>query len=224
MATLTETQILGIVYSLKEGDDDGWDVTSEEYLSGRKYCNAAIARWEYYDNTKWRELWTTLTAAADGDKTTDGTNVYDCPTNFRFPSSWVRINDVHYEVVTPNRLAELSDSDAYFCYFSGSDKDGHKLNINPRIALGTGDTIEYEYYKSASTFTTTTSTTEMSNPYFIVNSVLSQFIKLDGEDNIQELQQADEFLEQMKIDNESGFFGVPDPLNETISNNSGFGE
>jgi hypothetical protein len=224
MATLTEENILDIVYALKEGDDDGWDTDSAEYLVGRKYCNAAITRWEFYDNVKWRELWTTLTAASDGDKTTDGTSQLDCPTNFLSPSSWVRVGGEFWQVVSPSRIAELADSTSKFCYFTGSKKDGFKLNFNPKITMTTGDTVEYEYYKTASTFTTTTSTTEMSNPYFIVSSVLAHFIKLDGEDNIQELQQSDEFLEQMKTDNESGLYGVPDLLNETITNNSGFGE
>lgn len=224
MATLSEQDILNIVYALKEGDDDGWDTASEEYLSGRKYCNAAIARWKHYDNTKWDELWTTLTAAADGEKTTDGTNVYDCPTNFESPSSWVRVGDTLWQVVPAKRLAELFNSDDHFCYFTGSDKAGHKLNFNPRITMSNGETIEYEYYKSPTTFTATTSTTEMSNPYFIVYSVLAQFIKNDGEDNIQELQQADEYLEQMKIDNDSGIYGVPDALSESITNSDGFGE
>lgn len=194
MATLSEQEILNIVYALKEGDDDGWDTDSDEYLAGRKYCNSAITRWEFYDNTKWKELWKTLDDAADGDKTTDGTNSYDCPTNFKFPSSWVRVGDTLYQVVNPNRVAELFDNKDNWCYFTGSDKDGHKLNFNPLLTLGTGDDIDYEYYKTATKFTTTTSTTEMNNPYFIVNSVLAQFIKLDGEDNMQELQQADEFF------------------------------
>lgn len=224
MAALSEENILDIVYALKEGDDDGWETTSDEYKIGRKYCNAAITRWEYYDTTKWRELWTKLSDAADGDETTDGTNSYDCPTNFKFPSSWVRVGGTMYQVVNPNRLAELEDSTGNYCYFTGSEKTGFDLNFNPNLTMTTGDTIEYEYYKSATKFTATTDTTEMSNPYFIVNSVLAQFIKLDGEDNIQELQQADEFLEQMKIENDSGLYGIPDPLLSSITNDDGFAE
>lgn len=225
---MTEQEILNAVYSLKEGDTDNWDTDSDEYLAGRIYCNAAINRWENYENTKWDELWTTLTAAATGTKTlTQGTTAYACPTNMRFPSSWVRTTSAggstYWQTVSPERLSELVNSQDRFCYFTGSVKDGFTLNFNPNVTLTTGDSINYEYYKTATPFTTTTSTTEISNPYFIVYTVLAQFIKLDGEDNTQELQNAEEALEQMRVMNEAGLFGVPNLLNEPITNDDGFG-
>lgn len=230
MAALTENDILDIVYALKEGDDDGWETDSDEYLAGRRYCNSAIFRWEQYDNTVWNELWTTLTDAADGTKTiTAGTYNYSCPTNMKHPSSWVRTYDgvtsVFWKVVNPRELGENANNNTdRFCYFTGSVKDGFTLNFNPNITLNTGDTINYEYYRQATTFTATTSTTEMSNPYFIVYSVLGQFIKLDGEDNLQELQNAEEALENMRVANEIGLYGVPNAISEPFNINDGFGQ
>lgn len=227
MAALTEQQILNIVYSLYETDDTNWDTDSSEYLSGRVFANAAIVKWQNYNNTVWRELWGTLAAAADGTKTiTAGTYNYSTPTNFTRPSSWVRTTDsngsnTYWEVVSPEKVGKLADSKEFYCYFTGSVKDGFKVNFNPNITLTTGDTINYEYYKTASQFTTTTSTTEVPDPYFIVYFILARFLKNDGEDYGEEMDMADSLLENMRVANLTGYFDVPDQMEQSTS--SGFG-
>jgi len=226
MATLTEEQIIDIVYSLYETDTTGWDTTSEEYLAARNYCNIAIARWEAYDNTTWRELWTTLTAAADGDKTLTAVDYsYDCPTNFRRPGSWVRTGSTpqYWEVIAPEDRGKYDGVSAYVCWFTGNRKDGFDLNFNPELTLTTGDTIYYEYYKTATTFTATSSTTEMADPYFIVYYVLYRFLKNDGEDYADEANQSEDLLENMRVANMSGFQSIPNRIGETPDINYGFG-
>jgi hypothetical protein len=215
MSALTENQIIDIVYSLYETDTAGWETDSSEYLSARNYCNAAISRWENYMNTTWRELWTTLTDAADGDKTlTAGTYDYDCPTNLKRPGSWVRTGSTpqFWTVVSAEEVGTLDSSTDYFCWFTGSIKDGFKLNFNPELTLTTGDTIYYEYYKTATQFSATSSTTEMADPYFIVYFVLSRFLKNDGEDFTDEANQSEEVLDNMRTANMTGVPGVPDQI------------
>lgn len=223
MSALTENEIIDIVYSLYETDTTGWEATDEEYLAARKYANVAIARWESYDNTTWRELWVTLTAAATGDKTlTAGDYSYDCPTNFRRPGSWVRTGSTptFWEVIPPEQAASIGSQAGKYCWFTGNVKDGFDLNFNPNETLTTGDTIYYEYYKTASTFTTTSSTTEMADPYFIVYYILYRFLKNDGEDYSDEANQSEDLLENMRTANMSGLHGIP----TTISTNTqGFG-
>lgn len=228
MAALTENNIIDIVYALYETDDDGWETDSDEYLAARKYANVAINRWEKYDNTQWRELWSTLTAAADGDKTlTAGDYSYDCPTNFLRPGSWVRTGatPTFWKVIPPEQVAakDLSNDTSNFCYFTGNIKTGFDLNFNPNVTLTTGDTIYYEYYKVATKFTAITDTTEMSDPYFIVYYVLYRFLKNDGEDYTDEANQSEDLLENMRTTNLSGYFGIPGQIQEPISSNSGFG-
>jgi len=222
MAALTENEILDIVYALYETDDAGWSATDDEYLAARKYANVAINRWEHYDNTEWRGLWTKLTDASDGDKTTDATTQYDCPSDFIRPGSWVRIGTTHYSVYPPEKLAKYSNATHNYCYFTGNIKDGFKLNFNSNLTITTGDTIYYEYYKSATTFASTTDTTEMSDPYFIVYFILARFIKNDGEDNYEELSEADERLEQMRVTNMSGYYDVSNNVESTLDNFYGF--
>ena len=224
MAVLTEAEIISTVYSLYETDTDSWAATDEEYLAARSYCNIAIRKWEFYDNTCWNELYSTLTAASDGTKTTTaGTYAYACPTDFRRPSSWVRVAGTYWVVVSPPKSADYAEENARVCWFTGSEKGGFYLNFNSNVTLTTADTIEYEYYKSASLFTTTTSTTEISDPYYIVYFVLARFLKNDGEDNLEELQEADDRLETMRVANMSGVFNVPDQIEETLDITGGFG-
>jgi len=226
MAALTEQEIINIIYSLYETDTTNWAVTDEEYLAARKWCNIAISRWEYYDNTAWSELWTTLAAAADGTKTlTAATYTYACPTNMVKPSTYVRTGagKQYWKVIKPKQVGDYALSDDYVCWFTGSIKAGFTLNFNSRLTLTTGHAIEYEYYKAASAFTAITSTTEMSDPYFIVYFVLARFLKNDGEDNVEELQEADDRLETMRVANMSGFGTQADNIEETIETNSGFG-
>jgi len=225
MAALSEQTIIDIVYSLYETDTTGWDTDSSEYLAARNYANAAISRWENYNNTTWRELWSTLTAAADGTKTlTASTYAYNCPTNFKRPSSWVRTgDDLFWTVVSPEHLARLVDSQDYFCYFTGSVKAGFKVNFNPNLTLTTDDAIEYEYYKTATQFAAITDTTEMADPYFIVYFVLARFLKNDGEDFSDEANQAEEILDNMYVANMTGLFDVPDSIDKTLNADGGFG-
>jgi len=230
MAALTENEILDLVYTLYETDDAGWDSGSAEYLSGRVFANAAIRLWERYKNTVWSDLWVTLTNNTQSvpalvKTLTANTYTYTCPTDFRRPSSWVRTvsggETTLWEVIKPHQIASLNDSQDKFCYFTGNTKDGFVLHFNPNITLKTGDTINYEYYKNVSTFTTTTSTTEVPDPYFIVYYVLARFLKNDGEDYGEEKEQWIELLENMRVENLTGYFDISDPI-PTV-NKYGFG-
>lgn len=230
---LSEQSILNIVYSLYEGDTTNWGTTSDEYLAGRVYCNAAINRWEFYDQTNWRDLWTTLDdAASTVTKTvTAGTSSYECPDDFIKPSSYVRTEDsngnqTYWDVVTIDKVPSFSDDDTYtYCYFTGNVKDGFTLNFNPNIDLTTGNTIRYEYYKTATQFDATTDTTEMSDPYFMVYFVLSRLYENDGEDGraSKAFQEAEARLEAMRTNNMLGYEGVDDKIEETLGSSGGFG-
>lgn len=230
MAAISEQSLFNIIYALYEGDTTNWSVTSDEYLSARVYANAAINRWEQYDQTNWRELWGTLTSAATGDKTTTLNDWdYTCPSDMVKPASYVRTvnssgNSIYWDVRPLAQIPSLATATGYFCYFTGNVKDGFTLHFNPNVPLVTGDTINYEYYKAASTLTTTTSTTEMADPYFIVYFVLSRFFENDGEDGraSKAFQEAESRLENMRTNNMVHLEGVSDDIEEGLGS-SGFG-
>lgn len=211
LTPLTETNIIDQIYSDYENDSTTWDSSDSEYLTARRYCKAAIIRWEYLEGTHWPELFTKSSAASDGTLTTTaGTYTYTCPTDMRIPpkpEDYVRLTNstgtiATYLVVPLAKVSQLDSSSDNFCYFTGNPKLGFTLNLNPNVAVTTGSTIKYEYYRNATYFTTTTSTTEMSNPMFIVHYALHRLYKNDGliSESREELQIAENILQEMKSD------------------------
>lgn len=230
---MTEQEILQAVYAMLEGDTSYWETTSDEYLAGRAYCNSAINRWERLEGIRWRELYATLTdslVGLGGDKTlTAGTYSYDCPSDFKFLLGHVRTvdtsgNSTYYTVIPVERISKMDDSLTNWCYITGNPKDGYDLHFNPDLTLTTGHTIAYEYYKTATTFTATSSVNEMSDPYFIVYFVLSRFYNNDGEDGKSAIafQEAEARLDQMKTENMIGTLESSDEIDDP-TNTDGFG-
>jgi hypothetical protein len=221
LAPLTEADIIDQIYSSYENDNSTWSSTSAEYLTARRFCKAAILRWEYLEGSRWNELYTTLTEASDGTKTvTSGTYTYGCPTNMHVapqPGSYVRLVDSggakKFLLVIPlAKVEQLSNTTADVCYFTGNPKLGFTLNIHSSVSLTTGNTINYEYWRNATYFTTTTSTTEMSNPFFIVHYVLWRLYKNDGllTEAQEEFNTAETLLEEMKSETFSVLNGEDD--------------
>lgn len=211
LSPLTESDIIDLVYTSYENDNDTWNSTSAEYLTARRFSKPAIMRWELLEGVDWNELHAFLTDAADGTKTTTaGTYTYTAPTNMRRPpryDSYVRIKDSagnssYYLVVPLSKVEQLDRSSDKFVYFTGDQTIGYTMNVNPNVSLTTGDTIEYEYKKRATYFTTTTSSTEMSNPMYIVHMILYRLYKNDGlvSEAREELDNAESLLQEMKAD------------------------
>jgi hypothetical protein len=204
LSPMAESEIIDQVYSLYENDDTTWSSSSSEYLTARRYSKAAIRRWEYLEGVRWPELWTKLSSALDGDKTVTADDYdYTCPTDMRVPpqpGEYVRIGGNYFEIIPLTKVGQMDESTDRFVYFSGNEKTGFTMNVNPKVVLTTGDAIAYEYYRRATYFTSTTSTTEMSNPFFIVHYILSRLYKNDGlmgEAN-SEMQTAETMLDEMK--------------------------
>ncbi len=224
---MTEADIIDQVYSFYEGDSTTWSATSAEYLTARNYCKAGIIRWEYLEGIQWPELYTKLSSASDGTKTTtSGTTAYSCPTDMRIPpraGQYVRIvsnsTSTEYKIVPLTKVEQLDDSDGYWCYFTGNAKLGFTLNLNPNLNYNTGDTIKYEYYRNATYFTAITSTTEMSNPFFLVHYCLHRFYKNDGllAESKEELEVAENLLQEMKLD------ATNVDTSDEVAGNYGFG-
>jgi hypothetical protein len=221
---MNEQEIINSAYYLVEVDSEPWGTSDDEYLTARGLANIAINRWHKYENTTWRELMTTLedsNVLLLGDKVATTAHVYNCPTDFVRPMSFVRIGGLIFDVIAVERIAELSDSVMNFVYFTGNPKDGFKLHINPNVTITAGETIDYEYYKKASVFTTPTSESEMADPYFIVYFIAAHM----GDEGINTdyYQMAEARLEQMRAENMSGLFGVSNRIDSSFDDNLGFG-
>jgi hypothetical protein len=228
MAQIAELEIVQNAYYLLEKGASPWVEGDDEYTTARNLANIAIGRWEFYDNTKWKELWTTLDdAASTVTKTiTANTYSYTAATDFRYPSSYVRTADsggssTYWQVIPVEKSAVYDESNAKVCWFTGSTKTGFTLHFNPNIDLTTGDTIHYEYYKQATKFTATTSTTEMQDTYFISYFIAAHMAEDGVDPDFNNM--AESRLEQMRVTNMSQLYGVSEDIPSSLEFGEGFG-
>jgi hypothetical protein len=204
---MTLSEILKKIHLLYEGDIDYPAEGSEDYELRKGLVNAAIDVWEQ-ENVRWRELFTNLSDASDGDKIANtSTTIYSVPSDYRFISSFLYIQDTngnktYYVYKRPDDVIKLNKIDSSFKFFyetgGGSSK---KINIvNP-----VDGTIHYSYYKKAKKLSNANDVPEMLNPDFIVYWVLAQLYEQDlRNDKVAQYQAlAKQALDYMIIENET---------------------
>jgi hypothetical protein len=204
--TLTEYQTF--LHNLYRGDgntptdgDTKWN--QREYL-----LHAGINMWEHCDPpVLWNELWTTLSAAATGDKTVNASDLlYDMPDDFVFLGSYVRTTTAagkhtYYKVIQPEDAELYKNTTDNAVFVTGNKKDGHVLNFLKQPT--TGDTINYPYYKEAFEPTTSAQEFEMSDPWFAVYFALGKLHEQEGAGDRSQAaySMADAKLKSMKTRN-----------------------
>lgn len=226
MASMNFDAIFTAYYSLFRADSDVPTSTDDEYTVGMRLANEAINYFGDYEGTYWRELFTTNQLDGTGTQTiTTGVTTYDAPTNFKEAGGFIRVKDSDgntvqsYERIEPHE-AQFRDDSATYAYFTFDlATDTHKLTINPAPTSNlNGLDIDYVYYKSPTLFTTGTSTTEMSNPYFIVHRMLAmQFRASRNPYYSSALKDSENTIRLMQLKNNSGSWDNP----PTIPDNSG---
>lgn len=190
--------------------------TDDEFTIFLRLANEAINRWANYDNTYWRELFTTLSLADEGITVVEGTTDYDAPDDFREAGGFVSVKDSSnntvrtYAIKEPNEVQFLSDNSQY-AYFSGDPSNGYTLHLNPvPDSAIDGLTMDFVYYKAPTTFTSTTDVSEMSQPYFIVHRALwSRFRGSRNPYSKEAKADAEDVLKTMQMDNNSGNWANP---------------
>ena len=205
-------------YSLFRADSDVPASTDDEYTVGLRLANEAINRWKVYDNTFWKELFTTSQDNSTGGVVTISTGVktYAAPTAFSQAGGDVRILDGNGNVVDRYRIQEphqkqFKDDQSKFAYFTGNPVTGYTLNLNPAPPSSiNGYSILYDYYKKPTEFTTGTDVTEMPDPYFIVHRMLAQQFRAARNPYYSSAKQdAEDSLRQMQLINNSGTWANP---------------
>ena len=219
---LQESELQAKIQELYELDQEVPDTTDDDYLTRRALLNTAADSWDKED-MEWAELYATLADASDGTKTTTAsTSAYACPTNFRRPLGYLRI--VSGSTSTYYRRLDLAqvqlyanDSSEYFYYVTGNPSAGYKVNIHPTPS-DSGLTIAYDYYKSPTPLTATTSKLEMSDPYYAIYYVLWKMFSSDGDPEraANAVAEMTNRLKLMQLQNlQLGAFqpetGLPDP-------------
>jgi len=196
----------------------------------RGFLNIGVGRWEFYDNTTWRELWTKNSDAASGlggDTTTVASQSdYDTPSDFIRPGGYVTTvgtsaTKIFWQVIPPEEVIKWANSDDYYCYITGSYKGGFDLHFNARITMSAGLTIDYPYYKAATKTAATSDSTEMSDPYFLSYFIAAHMA--EGGVDVNFMDMAEARLEQMRTANMSSVWGVPGNIEDDGNGYIGFG-
>lgn len=218
MTNMTFSDIFTAYYSQFRADSDVPTSTDDEYTVGMRLANEAINYWENYDNTYWKELWTNLQSASTGATTTITTNTqtYAAPTAFKEAGGNVRVLDTgggilqEYPIIEPHEV-QFKGTDDTYAYFTQAVTGLFTLHINPAPTSNlNGKSIDYDYYKTATLFTTGTSTTEMANPYFIVHRMLaSQFRAARNPYYTSAKSDAENTIRVMQLHNNSGTWANP---------------
>lgn len=205
---MTLDEILKKIHIKYEGDTSYPTVGEEDYEIRLEKVNQAIDEWAYLDDTYWTELFTNLSDAVDGDKTaTTSQTQYDAPSDFRFISSFLTItdssgNNYFYTYIRPDKVLSVQENDPSGKYFYITGKpSAYKINILNPI----DGTINYSYYKTPTHLSQPTDVPEMSNPLFIVYSVVADLYELDNRNDMvnKYMQLAKQALDLMVVQNET---------------------
>lgn len=204
-------------YALYRAEEDTPASTDAEYTIGLRLANEAINRWESYDSTYWKELFSTHQTENTGTQTiSTGVRTYTAATAMREAGGFVRVNDSagnivqKYPLIEPQE-AQFRDDNSTFAYFTGNPSAGFTLRINPAPPSSlNGLDIDYVLYKKATRLTTGASTTEVPDLYYIVHRMLANRFRVSRNPYYNSaLRDAENALRQMKMDNDSGSWANP---------------
>jgi hypothetical protein len=214
---MTFDEIFQAYYTLYLMESDTPTSEDEEYTIALRLCNEAIRRWENYDGTKWRELYTTRVTSGDGSgQIQTGVVDYDCPDDFKEPGGHVKLYDSNGALQQQYRIIDVQDvqfegQQSTYCYFTGDPGNGYTMHLNPVPTSNmNGWTIDYVYYKQATMLEAGEDATEVPMPYFCVYRMLAN--RFRGSRNpyyTTAIQEAEDALKTMLLQNNTGSWGNP---------------
>lgn len=209
-------QIFAAFYTQYRGEAQTPASTDPEYTIGLALANEAVNRWQNYDGTYWKELFTSLINEGEGTTVTVGVTDYTVPDNFKEAGGYVRLvanNGTtvrRYKIIEPQDIQFRGDHEQY-AVFIGDPGNGYTMRLNPAPdAAVAGNLVDYVYYKKATLFTSGGSVTEMSAPYFVVHRMLANRFRTSRNPYYNSAKQdAEDALKTMQMDNNSGSWADP---------------
>jgi len=124
-----------------------------------------------------------------------------------------------WTVKQPEDISTLANSDDHYCWFTGNKNTGFDLHFNPRIAISAGETIDYPYYKAATSSSATSFVPELGDPYYLAYFIAAHMSE-EGI-NTDFFNISEDKLEEMRTVNMSGVWGVPFQIDDI---SDGFGD
>lgn len=215
---MTYDEIFEAFYTLYRAESELPGTEDDEYIVGRRLANEAVKRWANYDNTMWKNLYSTLQLSGDGDSIlVASTTTYDAPEDMRMPGGPVRVLDADnrviqtYPIIDPQEVQFQGDQSKY-AYFTGAPGVGYTLTINPAPTTNlVGKSFDYMYYRLPTLYEDGDSISDVPNPYFVVNRVLAQRFRASRNWSAYQtaMRDAEDALKAMKMENDSGSWGNP---------------
>lgn len=216
-------------YTLYRTEADTPNSADDEYTVALSLANEAVNRWANYDDTYWKELFTTLQTEQDGDLViATGTTSYATPANMKEAGGFVRVLNSdgatvrRYTIIEPQD-AQFKQDQATYCYFTGDPNNGFTLHLNPAPDSSiNGFSMDYIYYKKPTEFDTGTDVCEINQPYFLVHRMLGN--RFRGSRNPyydSAIRDAEDVLKTMQLNNNSGNWA--DPWKLADNSGSAFG-
>lgn len=227
---MTFEQIFEAYYNLYRTEAETPGSDDDEYTVALRLANEAINRWENYDNTYWKELFSTVLTGTGGGESTlvAGTKEYSAPSDMREPGGFVQVFNAQgakqssYPILEPQDAQFKNDASRY-AYFTGDSQNGFTLHLNPAPSTSEeGLTFDYVYYRKATAIEGADSIVEMTDPYFIVHRMLAN--RFRGSRNPYygaAKQDAENSLQMMKMNNDSGTWANPWKLADNSGTNWG---
>lgn len=189
------------IHTLLELDPDVPTSSEDDYTVRTRLSNKWVKSWENEDGVLWNELW------AKGSITSTGASSYALSsfsmTNFKRPGGYVYDDKNNYwnVIELPEVHLMVPNTNSKYCYFLGDIANGYTLYFGS-VYPASGRTIYVPYYKTATLFTTGSSKTEMSDPYYIIHGVVSDLLSTeDPTESNKNFQIAQNILKNMKIRN-----------------------
>lgn len=195
MITQTYDNIFSEYYTLYRAEASVPDSDDDEYTIGMRFANEALSRWEHYDATYWRELFTTLQGDGGGSQTiTAGQTAYLAPANFKEAGGYVRVRNANgttqqsFAILEPQEAQFRGDQNtfAYFTqgqnYYSAGtvSQTGTTVTgvgtvftaamIGMKLQYASGQTATVTGFTNGTTLTVSPSQTVSSTTYKIINS------------------------------------------------------
>lgn len=211
------TQYRGQATSLPTVGDREWDIAIQ-------LANNAIRKWDRVDGVQWRELWTTA-GVEDALTVAEGTTEYDF-SNMRKPPAFISLGNstgsTRYRVIEPHAV-ESFDSLNGLAYFTGSANRGYVLHLDGDLTGVDGYEIDFPYMKKPTMITGPSSKPDMSDPNYMIQDMLaSRFANARNGFGYKIAKgEANTALVNMKIENNTGTYGSPEPFNTSNWGRSG---
>jgi hypothetical protein len=211
MATtlLTLQTLQDQIHTNYTGANDTPAVGSTDWLIRLNHINRIIHEWSSQKGVEWNQLWTTGNPTPSVIANADTT--YPLPADYKRMGGYIRIvlpngSKQPIKVIKQMAAQKAIANGEQKVYVTGKP-GSYVLNLTWTPVTGdayTGSTIEFDYYKYPLALSSAADVPEMSDPFYIVESVTAKLFQTQSPTNYNiHNNMAIDLLQQMMEENET---------------------